>query len=317
MLRASVGSPAMEAAVGACRAAGRILVSGMGASYYAAYPAFLRWLGTGAHAGWMEAGELLHFAPEALQAGTVLVLVSQSGRSAEVARLLDIKKQATVIGVTNDPDSPLGRRSDICLPLHAGPEAAGVATKTLTCSLLLLELLAGAAPRDGKIAAEAVGAALDDRERWLPELVEALGEAQHVWVLGRGRALAAAMAAGLMLKEAGAIHGEGMSNPQFRHGPLEAAEAGRSALMFVTAGALGPHDLELAGEMAAAGMRVAAVYPGRPPASVPSGLHVLGWPSGDPAALLVASQLLARSYAQRRGVVPGTFVRVAKVTTRE
>lgn len=301
----------------ACRAAGHILVSGMGASYYAAYPAFLRWLRNGARAGWIEAGELLHFAPEVLRGGTVLVLVSQSGRSAEVARLLDVKGQAIVIGVTNDPESPLGRRSDICLPLHAGPEMAGVATKTLTCSLLLLDLLAGALPREGGEAAEAIDVILSGRERWLPDLVEVLGDAQHVWVLGRGRALAAALAAGLMLKEAGAIHGEGLSIPQFRHGPLEAAEAGRSALMFVTPGELGAHDLELAGEMASAGMRVAAVYPGRPLASAPPGVHVLGWPSGEPAALLVAAQLLARSYAQRRGVVPGTFVRVAKVTTRE
>lgn len=317
LLEAGAGTADREAAMRACRAAEHILVSGMGASYYAAYPAFLRWLAGGSRVSWIEAGELLHFAPEALRAGTVLVLVSQSGRSAEVTRLLDAKGRATVIGVTNDPHSPLGRAADICLQMQAGPETAGVASKTLTCSLVLLDLLAGAPLEVAAAAVGGVASALDAREGWLPALAAALGDAQHIWVLGRGRALAAAMAAGLMLKEAGAVHGEGLSTPQFRHGPLEAAAEGRSALIFVTPGALAAHDLELAGEMAAAGMRVAALYPGEPPGMVPNGVRVLGWPSGEPAALLVGPQLLAHRYAEKRGVVPGTFLRVAKVTTRE
>ncbi len=316
-LAATTAAPALQAARAALGRASHLVLSGMGASYFAAYPAFLRLLGAGRPVAWVEAGELVHFAPEALGPGGAVVLVSQSGRSAEIVRLLAERRGAVVVGVTNDPDSPLGRGADICLAMGAGPEAAGVATKTLACTMLILDLLAGGAAADGSAVAGAVEALVAARDGWLPELRGALGEPEHVWVLGRGPGLAAALAAGLMLKEAGAVHAEGMSAPQFRHGPLEAAGAGRSALVFVTPGAVGAHDVQLAGEMAAAGMRVAALCPGAVPAEVPAGVSTLAWPSAHPAALLVGPELLAHAYAARRGVVPGTFVRVAKVTTRE
>ena len=293
----------------------RVVLAGMGASHFAAYPAFLSLLRRGAAAVWIEAGELLHFAPEALGPGTVAVLVSQSGRSAEIMRLLEARRGAALVGVTNDPDSPLGRAADVCVPMHAGPEQAGVATKTFTCSLLALDLLAGGAAQDWPGIADALEGVLERRGQWLPGLEAALGATAHVWALGRGAALAAALTCGLMLKEAGALHGEGLSVPQFRHGPLEAAGPGRSALLLTSPGALGRLDLELAAEMAEAGMGVAACT--QPGQEAPPGVHGLPWPHPSPAVLVAAGQCLAHAAALRRGVRPGSFERVGKVTTRE
>jgi glucosamine--fructose-6-phosphate aminotransferase (isomerizing) len=122
-----------------------------------------------------------------------------------------------------------------------------------------------------------------------------------------------------MLKEAGGVHGEGLSAPQFRHGPLEMAGPGRSALVLVSPGALVRLDLDLAGEMAAAGMGVAALLAAGAPADVPPGVHAIRWPDCpvEPAALVVAAQCLAHACALRQGRVPGTFARIGKVTTRE
>jgi len=318
-LQASHGSPALAEAVALCRQARRVLLSGMGASFFSAYPAFLRMLSAGAAVTWIEAGELLHHAPSALVKDTVVVLVSQSGRSAEVLRLLETSGEARVIGVTNDPDSPLARGADVYLPLSAGPELAGVATKTFACSLLLLDLLSGGAAEGwpGRIAG--LEHTLASREQWLPGLTDALRITEHLWVLGRGPLVAAASVAGLMLKEAGGLHGEGCSVPQFRHGPLEMAGPGRSALLFVSPGELGPWDLELAGEMAAAGMAVVAVCAEGAPKDAAPGVHVLHWPwcPAEVACLIVPAQCLAHACALRRGVVPGTFARIGKVTTRE
>jgi glucosamine--fructose-6-phosphate aminotransferase (isomerizing) len=297
--------------------AGPIVLAGMGASYFAAYPSFLRLLGSGRPAAWIEAGELLHEAQGALRPGATLVLVSQSGRSAEVVRLLENPRGACVIGLTNDAQSPLARRADVHLAMHAGQEQAGVATKTFTCSLLALDLLAGGDPTRWPAVIAQVETVLEGRGRWLPPLVETLGGAPHIWVLARGPALAAALGGALMLKEAGAVHAEGMSVPQFRHGPLEAAGPGRAALVFVSPGALGRLDLDLAAEMAAAGMAVAAICP---PGEVgdASGVCRLEWAgSAEPACLAAGCQLLAHAFALRRGIVPGTFARVGKVTTRE
>jgi len=319
-LQGARASTALLRARELCRNARRILLSGMGASYFAAYPAYLRLLAMGAPVSWVEAGELLHQAPAALREGTVLVLISQSGRSAEVVRLLEARGGAAVVGVTNDTDSPLAGGCDVCLPLSAGPELAGVATKTLTCSLLLLDLLS--AEGNGGPWPESVAAieqALQTSGQWLPGLLSALGTTEHVWVLGRGPLLAAASVGGLMLKEAGGVHGEGLSAPQFRHGPLEMAGPGRSALVLVSPGRLGALDLDLAGEMAATGMGVAAVCPAGAPSEVPAGVHALRWSDcpPEPAAVIVAAQCLAHACALRQHREPGTFSRIGKVTTRE
>ena len=293
----------------------RILLCGMGASYFAGYPAFLRLLARGSNVAWVEAGELLHFGAAALRAGTTLVLVSQSGRSAEVVRLLEARGGSRLVAVTNDPESPLGRASDILVPLGTGPELAGVATKTFTASLLVCDLLAGGAPGHWPGVIAALAAVLEGRAEWLPRLVSVVGGREHVFFLGRGPALAAALTGGLMLQEAGALHGHGLSEPQFRHGPLEAAGPGAAGIVLVTPGPLGRLDLDLAAEMAAAGMAVAALLP--EDMEAPAGVEALPWPCAHPAVLVAAAQCLAHACALARGIVPGTFTRVGKVTVRE
>lgn len=295
----------------------RVLFSGMGASLFASYPAHLRLLARGTAAIWLEAGELLHGAPTALRPGTLLVLVSQSGRSAEVVRLLDSRGGARILGVTNDATSPLAQGADVYLPLMAGPEEAGVATKTLTCSLLVLDLLTGGDPGRWPPVIASLQGMLAQRGGWLPELLAALRPVGPVWVLGRGPLLAAAAVGGLMLKEAAGVHGEGLSAPQFRHGPLELAGPGKSALVLVSPGPLGRHDLDLAGEMAEAGMGVVAVCPEGAPRGAPAAVYVLPWPSASPASVVLAIQCLAHELARRQGRVPGTFSRIGKVTTKE
>ena len=50
-----------------------------------------------------------------------------------------LAKQSGVptVSITNDPESPLALASDICLPLHAGPERSVAATKTFVVSAVL------------------------------------------------------------------------------------------------------------------------------------------------------------------------------------
>jgi glucosamine--fructose-6-phosphate aminotransferase (isomerizing) len=303
-----------------CRAAPRILLTGMGASYFATYPAFLRLLASGAPVARLEAGELLHQAPGALDQGTAVIAVSQSGRSAEVVRLLEARGRATIIGVTNDPTSPLATTAEVSIPLSVGPEGAGVATKTFTGSLLWLDLLLADGGGAGwPEAIDALEHVLRTSGQWLPGLRAALGMTEHVWFLGRGALLATACAAGLMFKEAAGLHGEGLSTPQFRHGPLELAGPGRSALVLVSPGPLGRLDLDLAGEMAAAGMGVAAIHAAGSPPDPVQGVHSLHWPSlpAQPAVLAAAVQCLAHAAALRLPREPGTFSRIGKVTTRE
>src|SRR5579859_4515418 len=120
----------------------RVVFTGMGSSFFAAYPAVIYLLQQGIDALVVESSELLYDYRPLLDKNTLLVAVSQSGRSVEVAKLLEaIGKQQPVIGVTNDPESPLARQSDVQVYMHAGPELT-VSTKTYTCTLAVLHMLA-------------------------------------------------------------------------------------------------------------------------------------------------------------------------------
>ena len=69
--------------------------------------------------------EAMHGVLGAVQKGNVVVLVSRGGKTAELLPVLDvsIKKGATVIGVTENMDSPIAKQSDIVLPMHIEKES--------------------------------------------------------------------------------------------------------------------------------------------------------------------------------------------------
>lgn len=69
--------------------------------------------------------EAMHGGLGAVQKGNVVVLVSRGGKTAELLPVLDvsIKKGATVIGVTENMDSPMAKQSDIVLPMHIEKES--------------------------------------------------------------------------------------------------------------------------------------------------------------------------------------------------
>lgn len=69
--------------------------------------------------------EVMHGGLGAVQKGNVVVLVSRGGKTAELLPVLDvsIKKGATVIGVTENMDSPIAKQSDIVLPMHIEKES--------------------------------------------------------------------------------------------------------------------------------------------------------------------------------------------------
>ena len=86
-------------------ARGHIVFTGMGSSYDACYPAVTALGSAGVAATMLDAAELLHFRLPAVTAETLVVCVSQSGRSAETVRvaqaLSERTPRPTVVAVTN------------------------------------------------------------------------------------------------------------------------------------------------------------------------------------------------------------------------
>ena len=105
----------------------RIILTGMGSSFYSAYPAMLTLLAAGYAVQHIELSELLHFGAAALTADSVLIIISQSGETIEAVRLLqNVKPQSTIIAVTNNPNGTLAKAAHAVVPHLAGAERAVV-----------------------------------------------------------------------------------------------------------------------------------------------------------------------------------------------
>jgi hypothetical protein len=90
----------------------RIVLTGMGASHFAAVPTWRRLTAAGYPAWWVSTTQLLD-TPELVTPGTLLIATSQSGASGEITQILPggalPARPRTLVGVTNDP-GPAGRR---------------------------------------------------------------------------------------------------------------------------------------------------------------------------------------------------------------
>ena len=102
----------------------RIVLTGMGGSFFGLHPLSIELAATGWTPMMIETSELIHYYPELLRPSTLVVAISQSGKSAETIRLLQMNAhRAKIIGVTNGPDSPLARESDFAVMTAAGMDA--------------------------------------------------------------------------------------------------------------------------------------------------------------------------------------------------
>ena len=162
---------------------------------------------------------------------TLLISVSQSGRSPDILAFQEEAKRAGVpaIALTNDENSPLASGADICLPLLAGPELSVAATKTFISSAVLLAALVAASGEDERFNAAIENLPDDLRAsgelNW-PDFEGAASKASSLYVLGRGYSLPMAEEAALKLKETCAIHSEAYSAAEIMHGPMELIQQG-------------------------------------------------------------------------------------------
>lgn len=151
---------------------------------------------------------------------------------------------ATTVGITNDPQSAMVRLVEYPLLIEAGAEESVAATKTYTCQLLALYLLASA------LAGEVQ---LDDLRR-IPECVERAFEleehiedlaARYLFMsravtVGRGLNYANALEFGLKLMETCYGVTERFSSADLMHGPIALVERSFPVFVFAPSGVTWP-----------------------------------------------------------------------------
>jgi glucosamine--fructose-6-phosphate aminotransferase (isomerizing) len=304
-----------------------ILMTGMGSSQYAFYPACIHMNENGYPSFVFEASELLHYYSELLSPSVLLWISSQSGETIEVKKILDgAGDRSFTIGVTNAVDGHVAKNCDLPIFLDAGREE-GPSSKTYTSTLLinLISAMAVTTGIDKKIVDEfneAVDAIDNFLERWdaeIERMIEFLGEVNSIFVLGRGPSVASVMTGSLILKEVAKVHAEGMSSGQFRHGPLELASPGFAALVFASNGRTKALNMRLAQEIAEFGGKV--VVFGEAEDLKQKGILTLNLPAQKelyaPLTEIVPVQLFSRRLAIEKGLRPGKFERAGKVTRHE
>jgi glucosamine--fructose-6-phosphate aminotransferase (isomerizing) len=171
-----------------------------------------------------------------LEAGDLMVCISQSGETADTLATLRYAKEHRqhVLSIVNVPTSTIARESDVAMPTLAGPEIGVASTKAFTCQLAALACLAIAAGR-----ARSVLSATDERdlvralievprhmaaalsiEPQIEALAEQLAKVKDVLYLGRGTSFPIALEGALKLKEISYIHAEGYAAGELKHGPI-------------------------------------------------------------------------------------------------
>jgi glucosamine--fructose-6-phosphate aminotransferase (isomerizing) len=166
---------------------------------------------------------------------SVLVL-SQSGETSDTLAALRearLRGQKT-LAITNAAASTMACEADVSMPLAAGIEKAIPATKSFTCQLAVLYLLAlyegarlrridpdalAAHIREVQAAPGRIEAQLDGWRDQMAVLANKYRSANTFLFLGRGIHYAIAREGALKLKEASYVHAEGYPTGELKHGP--------------------------------------------------------------------------------------------------
>lgn len=310
------------------KADGRLLFTGMGASLFAAIPAVARLVEHGFAAQAIESAELLHYGGASLRRGDMAILISRSGGSVEVLRLVEKMRAAgvTIVGVTNVPGSELERVADSTISIGAQADQL-VAVQTYTGTVLALLLLAEQVIAGGTAAlADACAAALAK----LPAFIEDCHDTSESWqewldspaplyLLGRGPALASTHEGALLLHETAKAAAVSMSCGQFRHGPVEAVSGDFRAAVFGAPEPTRALDRSLADDLSRMGATVRWIGPA--PVNGHHAPSLVPWPDVPPALApifeIVPLQFAAYRLALWRGIVPGDFRYASEITAVE
>lgn len=250
--------------------------------------------------------------------GLVSLAFSQSGQSPDLVSPTRYFHEAgaRTVAFVNAGGSPLADAAEHVFSLHAGPEQSVAATKSYIAQLLAGARVVAAWQGDEDLAAalQQLPQALEQAaaQRW-DMAVDALQDADKLFVIGRGTSLPIALEAALKFKETCGIQAEAFSGAEVKHGPMALVEEGYPLLVFAPRGPAQAGLLALAEEMRGRGARVLLAAPaGTPGAELP--LSCTGNEDLDPIAAVQSFYPMVEALARARGLNPDQPRHLAKVT---
>jgi glucosamine--fructose-6-phosphate aminotransferase (isomerizing) len=289
------------------------------------------------------------YSPPPLTPHTLTIGVTQSGETADTLAALAMEQDRRalradpayaprLLGITNRPESSLGRLVPHILDIGAGIEVGVAATKTFLGQLLAFYGLALAlAERRGSGATGQSPErlqALADGLRQLPDRLQRLvqdhdqrcadlahhfSDTQDVIFLGRGINYPIALEGALKLKEISYIHAEGYPAGEMKHGPIALLDARVPVVSIAVPGSVFDKVLSNAQEAKARDAQLIGVAPEGPDTALFDLL--LPVPELDellsPLITVIPMQLLSYHIAAHRGLDVDQPRNLAKSVTVE
>ena len=287
------------------------------------------------------------YSPPPLSAHTLTIGVTQSGETADTLAALAMEQERRslvadpsfaprLLGITNRPESSLGRLVPHLLDIGAGIEVGVAATKTFLGQLLAFYGLAlafaerrvGRGPNREQLKVLVVGLRampqqlrqlVEDHDRRCAELAHRFESTQDVIFLGRGINYPIALEGALKLKEISYIHAEGYPAGEMKHGPIALLDARVPVVSIAMPGKVFDKVLSNAQEAKARDAQLIGVAPGGKDTEIFDLL--LPVPEVDellsPLLTVIPMQLLSYHIAAHRGLDVDQPRNLAKSVTVE
>ncbi len=287
------------------------------------------------------------YSPPPLSAHTLTIGVTQSGETADTLAALAMEQERRslvadpsfaprLLGITNRPESSLGRLVPHLLDIGAGIEVGVAATKTFLGQLLAFYGLAlafaerrvGRGPNREQLKVLVAGLRampqqlrqlVEDHDRRCAELAHRFESTQDVIFLGRGINYPIALEGALKLKEISYIHAEGYPAGEMKHGPIALLDARVPVVSIAMPGKVFDKVLSNAQEAKARDAQLIGVAPGGKDTEIFDLL--LPVPEVDellsPLLTVIPMQLLSYHIAAHRGLDVDQPRNLAKSVTVE
>jgi glucosamine--fructose-6-phosphate aminotransferase (isomerizing) len=308
------GKAALQDAAAFLKSKRKIVLSGMGASYFACIPFQHLLAATGFEVTCIETAELLYFTPPAATENAAVLLISRSGESVEVTKVLRLlsEQKVAVLGIVNVAASTLARQASCCVNLHSCSDQI-VAIQTYTATLAVFALLHAAMTGEFADAQKELETTVKMLEILIPRWVagreqwrQLLNSTSPIYILARGPAMGTAFEGALLMHETAKTPAVAMSVPQFRHGPVEVVDSNFRAIVIRTQAATSELDGALAVDIAAMGGQVCSIHRvGDVPERFASIFEVIPF------------QIAAYTKAELLGLTPGEFRWATAITSSE
>lgn len=256
------GRSALDEATTAIRGARHVYLTGIGSSWHAALNVATMFHSNAQPVYLQDAAELLQYAE--FPAGSVVIIISRSGRSIEIVQLAEKARAAgaTIIGITNVADGPLAKLAQIPLVVPSPLDHAISVVTYTTLALAAGILAASAAGKFDAVLAATLNSAFDATGKAIPSWQQQIADSKWfapgvtTYFLARGSSLGSAYETRLMWEEGGKSPATAMGSASFRHGPQEMIAEGQRFGLWLDGAYAREKDLALARDLRKLGAAV-------------------------------------------------------------